>query len=74
MPTSGPSSVAGPSKWKQFGQSLLAILAGNAIYFGLNPHLPPALQHRSFHMDWGIAVAFIFCVAAYGLIRLVDSL
>ena len=57
-----------------FGQYLLAILGGNAIFLLLNPHLPPELQHRIFRIDWGIAVDFLLCAAVYGLIRWVDTL
>lgn len=69
-----PDTNSGVSKLKQFGLYLLAILAGNAIFLAVNPHLPSHLQHRIFRMDWGIAVDFAFCLAAYGIIRWVDSL
>jgi hypothetical protein len=48
-----------------------AILGGNAIYyFFLLPHLPLALRHREFLLDWGSATDFVVCLAVYGLIRL----
>lgn len=62
------------SRAKQFGQYLLAILGGNAIFLAVNSHLPHALQHQVFRLDWGIAVDFLLCLAAYGLVRWVDSL
>jgi hypothetical protein len=47
-----------------------AILVGNAIYyFSLAPHLPQALRHREFLLDWGSATDFVVCLAVYGLIR-----
>jgi hypothetical protein len=49
---------------------LLAILLGNAIYFGIEHYLPAGLQHRS-AVDWGLAVNFAICVACYGVIRLI---
>lgn len=69
-----PETKSGASRAKQFGQYLLAILAGNAIFLALNPHLPAELQHRLFRVDWGVAVDFLLCVAVYGLIRWVDRL
>jgi hypothetical protein len=30
-----------------FAQSLIAVLAGNIVYFLLMPHLPPAARHVS---------------------------
>jgi hypothetical protein len=50
---------------------LLAILIGNAIYFGLESHLPLRARHQPFQIDWGLAVDFWICVACYGLIRLI---
>jgi hypothetical protein len=59
-------------RWVEY---LIAILLGNAIYyFSLVPHLPEALQHQGFRMDWGVLVDFIVCVAMYGLIRLAERL
>jgi hypothetical protein len=61
-----------PRRWLEY---LAAILTGNAIYyFSLVPHLPDALRHRGFQMDWGVGVDFAACVAVYGLIRLGSSL
>jgi hypothetical protein len=55
-------------RWLEY---LVAILLGNLIYyFSLVPHLPDALRHQGFHVDWGMALDFVVCVAVYGLIRL----
>jgi hypothetical protein len=49
---------------------LVAILLGNALYFALSPHLPPAAQHRSWTVDLGTVVDFWFCLLVYGLLEL----
>lgn len=55
-------------RWLEY---LAAILLGNAIYyFSLVPHLPEALRHQGFQIDWGMLLNFAVCVAVYGLIRL----
>ena len=48
---------------------LLAVLAGNAIYFVLMPHLPESLQHVPSRHDLGLLVDFLFCFALFGLVR-----
>ena len=54
-----------------FWRSLIAVIAGNAIYFGVERYLPPRAHHQPFQIDWGLAVDFWVCVACYGLVRLV---
>jgi hypothetical protein len=54
-----------------FRRSLLAILAGNALYYSLRRYLPEAAQHQPGALDWGLLVNLWFCVAVYGLILLV---
>ncbi|HXQ26127.1 MAG TPA: hypothetical protein VN822_06955 [Candidatus Acidoferrales bacterium] len=59
---------ATPRRWLEY---LAAIVIGNAIYyFSLVPHLPVALRHEGFAIDWGVGVDFAVCVAVFGLIRL----
>jgi hypothetical protein len=59
-------------RWLEY---LVAILLGNLIYyFSLLPHLPEALRHVGFQVDWGMALDFVVCVAVYGLIRLGSKL
>ena len=53
-----------------FWRSLIAVLAGNAIYFALWRYLPPKARHQPQHIDWGLAVDFWICLACYGLIAL----
>ena len=53
---------------RRFWHSLLAVLAGNAIYFAVQPYLPVKAQHQLYAVDWGIAVDFWMCVACYGVL------
>jgi hypothetical protein len=59
-------SIAG-----NFLQALIAVVAGNVIYFLLMPHLPVAAQHRTFHYDLGLVVDFWFCLVAFGIVKIV---
>jgi len=54
-----------------FVQAFGAVIAGNAVYFLLMPHLPAAAYHAPFRLDTGLAVDFCFCLAAFGLIKVV---
>ena len=51
---------------------LAAVVLGNAIYFLIMPHLPPAAQHRSLRLlpDLGLLIDFWICLVLYGLIAL----
>ncbi len=51
------------------GESFAAVVAGNLIYFLVRPYLPGLLQHELFRPDLGLFIDFLFCVAAYGVIR-----
>jgi hypothetical protein len=53
------------------GRSLLAILAGNLIYYSVERYLPEAAQHQIYHIDLGLALDFGFCLACYGLVKMV---
>ncbi|HVP43312.1 MAG TPA: hypothetical protein VMS96_07755 [Terriglobales bacterium] len=55
---------------RNFWKSLVAVLAGNALYFLLMPQLPPAARHAPGRLDLGLAVDLWFCLVAYGLIEL----
>jgi len=59
------SSIQRRPDWRT---SLLAVLAGNAAYYSLLPHLPRSLRHNS-HLDLGLGVDFVFCVIAYFIAR-----
>ncbi|HVE65642.1 MAG TPA: hypothetical protein VNC59_03600 [Thermoanaerobaculia bacterium] len=55
-------------RWIEY---LVAVLAGNAIYFVvLFPVLPQGLRHEPLQADAGLLLAFLLCVAMYGVIRL----
>jgi hypothetical protein len=55
-------------RWIEY---LVAILAGNGIYFAvLHPGLPESLRHAPFRMDAGLLIDFLCCVLVYGVIRL----
>jgi hypothetical protein len=54
-------------KWLKY---LVAILLGQALYFYLNPYLPPAAQHHLYKLDLGTLVDFWFCLFVLGLLDL----
>jgi hypothetical protein len=57
-------------RWLKY---LLAIILGNAAYFSVQSHLPPAAQHHTFRPDLGTLVDLWFCVAVYGLVEFVTT-
>lgn len=59
---------------KRWIKYLIAIVVGNVIYFSVEPHLPPVIQHRPYHADLGMFVDLWVCVVIYGLIELLASL
>ena len=52
-----------------FLQSLIAVVAGNIVYFLLMPHLPAAAQHSPRRIDLGVVVDFWFCLVFLGAIK-----
>jgi len=56
---------------RQFGQSLIAVLVGNLIYFSVERYLPQSVQHQIFQIDWGLAADFWICLVCYVLVRLI---
>lgn len=54
---------------KNFLDALLAVLAGNAIYFFLMPHLPAAACHALFKEDWGLLLDFAICTAIFVAVK-----
>jgi hypothetical protein len=52
-----------------FVHALIAVLAGNAVYFLLMPHLPPTARHAPFKTDIGLAVDFWFCLVVFGMVK-----
>ena len=57
--------------WPNFWRSLIAVLAGNAIYYASWQHLPVGAQHQLYQVDWGLAVDFWMCLVCYGIVRLI---
>ncbi len=59
---------------RSFFQALVAIVAGNAIYFALlMPHLPPAWRHGVGQLDLGLAADFVLCAVLYLVVRQLDT-
>jgi hypothetical protein len=54
---------------KNFLDALVAVLAGNAIYYLLMPHLPAVARHRLFMEDWGLLVDFMICTAIFAAVK-----
>ena len=50
---------------KNFLDALAAVLAGNAVYFLLMPHLPLVMRHSLFKEDWGLLVDFVICTIIF---------
>lgn len=57
--------------WSNFRRQLLAVLAGNLLYYLSYKYLPPVAQHHLYQIDWGLAVDFWMCVICYGIVRLI---
>jgi len=55
---------------RNFLDALVAVLAGNAIYFLLMPHLPLAMRHSLFKEDWGLFVDFLVCTGFFVIVKL----
>jgi hypothetical protein len=52
-----------------FLDALLAVLAGNAIYYLSMPHLPPVARHRLFREDFGLVVDFAICLGIFAALK-----
>jgi len=55
---------------RNFLDALLAVLAGNAIYFLVMPHLPVVARHTMFQEDWGLLVDFLFCLVIFVAVKI----
>jgi len=68
-------STAPPKRsiFSGLGESFLAVLLGNIIYFAAAPSLPPSLQHQLFRPDLGLLLDFLVCAVVFGLIRFVRT-
>lgn len=59
---------------RNFLRALIAVLAGNAIYFALlMPRLPAGAQHRIGALDLGLLLDFLICGALYVIVALLDD-
>lgn len=56
-----------------FLHALIAVLAGNALYFLLEKYLPARAHHSPFRLDLGMVVDFWFCLVAFGIIKTVTG-
>lgn len=56
---------------KNFLDGLVAVLAGNAIYYLLMPHLPSVARHGMFKEDFGLLVDFVICTAIFAAVKYV---
>jgi hypothetical protein len=54
---------------KNFLDALAVVLAGNAIYYLLMPHLPGIARHRLFRDDGGLLVDFAICTAIFVVVK-----
>ena len=55
------------------GESFIAVVVGNLIYFSVAPLLPASLQHELFRPDLGLVLDFLVCVGVFGVTRLVRT-
>ncbi len=65
----GERCLAKSQTFRNFLDALLAVLAGNAIYFLLMPHLPSAIRHSLFKEDLGLLVDFVICTAIFVAVK-----
>lgn len=52
-----------------FVHALIAVLAGNALYFLVMPYLPLPARHVAPHLDLGLVVDFWFCLVILGIVK-----
>ena len=58
---------------KNFLDALVAVLAGNAIYFLLMSHLPTVARHALFREDFGLLVDFAICAVIFATVKRVRA-
>lgn len=67
------TSSARPQGWfartLPLAKMLLAILAGNVLYYLLMPRLSEFWQHKLFQIDAGLGLDFLFCAGMYAVVR-----
>ena len=65
----GKNSMSKGATMKNFFDALVAVLAGNAIYYLLMPHLPKVARHALFKEDWGLLVDFVVCTVIFVAVK-----
>jgi len=63
------SFVVSKSSVGNFAQALIAVVAGNAVYFLLMPYLPPLARHAPMRLDLGTVVDFWICLVFFGITK-----
>ena len=58
-------SLATRRTLRNFLDALFAVLAGNAVYYLLSPHLPEVVRHGLFKEDWGLVLDFAICTVIF---------
>jgi len=56
-----------------FFHALVAVLAGNALYFLLERYLPAGAHHVPFKIDVGMVVDFWFCLVVFGIVKMIAA-
>ena len=69
MLAGGEGSLAKSATVNNFLDALFAVLAGNAIYYLLAPHLPGLARHGLFRQDFGLVVDFIICTVIFVAVK-----
>lgn len=54
--------------WRRFWLALTAVIAGNAVYFGIQRFLPPRGRHDPFSIDLGLVVDFWLCAVVFSVL------
>ncbi len=70
MLAGGEGALANKPMVRNFLEALVAVVAGNAIYFLLMPHLPPAARHSWFKEDWGLVLDFGICTVIFVAVKM----
>jgi hypothetical protein len=65
----GSSGKEQRTTMKNFLDALVAVLAGNAIYFLLMPHLPVVARHSRFKQDSGLLVDLAICTVIFAAVK-----
>jgi len=56
-----------------FIHALVAVLAGNALYFLLERYLPVRAHHVPLKIDIGMVVDFWFCLVVFGIVKMIAA-